>query len=63
MKIEDVLTSLNLIKRTLEEIPVIQEEDGLAPAMFTLGSITTALQQLIDVMLLNDIEGMEVMER
>lgn len=63
MKIEDVLTSLTIIKTTLEEIPIIHEDEGLASAMFTLGSITSALQNLIDVILLNDIKGIEEAEK
>ena len=62
MTIEDVLHSLTLIKQNLEEIPLLIEEDGLSAGMFTLGSTTTALQSLIDVMLLNKIDGMEEIE-
>ena len=57
MRISDVSLGLQVIQKALEEIPIALEEDGVSVAMFNLGSITTALKQLIDMILIEDFEG------
>ena len=56
MRISDVSLSLQVIERGLEDIPITLEEDGVSVAMFNLGSITTSLRSLVEIILREDLE-------
>ena len=56
MKISDVSLSLQVIERGLEDIPITLEEDGVSVAMFNLGSITTSLRSLVEIILREELE-------
>ena len=56
MKISDVSLSLQVIERGLEDIPITLEEDEVSVAMFNLGSITTSLRSLVEIILREELE-------